>query len=233
MFGVVFDDRRKGDRIMKKAMFTILVTAWLLGNCALTLAQDDEAAQQDKRRRELHEKVKRVAPSEMDEARRKAKIQQFRRKDRNREQREKRRQELIKKMKEREKTHGREPLEMKGKAQQARLAAIKKRMTQEKSKNLRRTARLNRIHQLAKAEGDTKTVERVAELIRKEQTRYSGRHRKMRERMQMFMRMQSLEQGPPPLPRRKKSRPDAYKALRDKAARNRTPPRNKSKETTQ
>lgn len=210
---------------MKQIISAASVTVFVLVACTVTLAQDKDAAQKDDRRKELQEKVQRVSPPDASELRRKAKINELRRKDRSREQREKRRQELMKKIKEREKTKAGRDIglpEAKGKDFQRQLGVLKKQMTQEDAKNLKRMARLRRIRLLADDENNTKIIERVDKLIRKEQMRYSRKREKMRGRMRMFTRMQAIERGGPQ-PGKKGLDPEARKALRDR------PPRPKPK----
>jgi hypothetical protein len=60
-----------------------------------------------------------------------------------------------------------------GKEHQQQLQAKDKQLMHEKSKHLKRAARLNRIRELAEKKGDTKTVQRVDELLKKEKERFS------------------------------------------------------------
>ncbi|MHC4474835.1 MAG: hypothetical protein ACYTEL_04275 [Planctomycetota bacterium] len=206
---------------MKKIVFTTLVAVFVLVASTVTLAQDKDAAQKEERRKELQEKVQRVSPPDASELRRKAKIDELRRKDRGREQREKRRQELMKKIREREKTKAGRDIGQpgaKGKDFQRQLGVLKKQMTREDAKNLKRMARLRRIRQLADTENNTKIIERVDKLIRKEQMRYNRKREKMRGRMRMFTRMQAFERGGPQ-PGKKGLDPEARKALRDRPPR--------------
>lgn len=80
-----------------------------------------------------------------------------------------------------EKGKAKENVTAKGKEHQQQMKALEKQWTHEEAKHRRRVARLNRIRELAAEEGDTKTLERVDQLLQKEQQRYI----RMRERMQV------------------------------------------------
>jgi hypothetical protein len=218
---------------MNKAMFKILTAACLLGCCALSWAQDQGTAQkQDRATKDIREKAPRVVPADPNKARRRAKIQELRRKGRNRELREKRRKELLKKLKDRQKTRGRDLPIVKGPAQRRQVDALRKRITRQEAKHLRRTARLKRIRQLAKAKNAAEIVGRVDDLLNKEKMRHDRVFRQLRQRMHMFTRMETIEQGGP-MPGREKLRQKTQKAPKNKLDRNSTPPKTKSKETAQ
>jgi hypothetical protein len=212
---------------MNKAMFTILTAACLLGCCALSWAQKQDQATEG-----IREKAPRAVPPDVNQARRSAKIRELRRKGRNRELREKRRKELLKKVKDRQKTRGRDLPIVKGPVQRRQVDALRKRITQQEAKHLRRTARLKRIRQLAQAKNAADIVGRVDDLLNKEKMRHGRVLRQLRQRIHMFTRMETIEQGGP-LPGREKLRQEAQKARKNKLDRNSTPPKTKSKETAQ
>ena len=62
--------------------------------------------------------------------------------------------------------------------------ALKKKIIHEEAKHRRRKARLNRIRQLALEKNATETVQRIDDLLKKEQTRYVNKQQKMRLRRQ-------------------------------------------------
>ena len=80
-----------------------------------------------------------------------------------------------------EKGKAKEHITAKGKEHQQQMKALEKQMVHEEAKHRRRVARLNRIRELAAEEGDTKTLERVDQLLQKEQQHYT----RMRERMRV------------------------------------------------
>ena len=66
----------------------------------------------------------------------------------------------------------------KGKGHQKQLAAVESKLQREQAKHLNRTARLNRLRELAEEKGDPKILERVDKLIAKEQQRYERKIQK-------------------------------------------------------
>jgi hypothetical protein len=80
-----------------------------------------------------------------------------------------------------EKGKAKENVTAKGREHQQQMKALEKQMMHEEAKHRRRVARLNRIRELAAEEGDTKTLERVDQLLQKEQQHYT----RMRERMRV------------------------------------------------
>ena len=62
---------------------------------------------------------------------------------------------------------------------QPQIQAISEKMAKEVAKHRKRVARLNRIRQLALEQGETKTVERVDSMLRKENQRHSKKSSKI------------------------------------------------------
>ncbi|MFH1615691.1 MAG: hypothetical protein ABIG61_11495 [Planctomycetota bacterium] len=83
----------------------------------------------------------------------------------------------------------------KGKKHQQQLDAVKNKIAREQAKHLKRKTRLERIRELALAQEDTKTVERVDKLIEKEQNRYDRKQSQMQKKQQDILELSQKEQG--------------------------------------
>ncbi len=95
----------------------------------------------------------------------------------------------------------------KGPDHQQQLKAAGHQVAHEEGKHLQRTAKLERIRELAQQEGDTKTVERVDKLIEKEKQRYDTKKQRAetrKERIAQFIQARSDANAPAmrPLPRK-------------------------------
>jgi len=76
-----------------------------------------------------------------------------------------------------------------GKGHQQQLKAVEKQMVHEEAKHRKRIARLKRIQKLAAEEKDTKTAERVAELLEKELQRHNRKRQRIQERKEKVLQL--------------------------------------------
>ncbi len=75
-----------------------------------------------------------------------------------------------------------EKLKAGGKEHQQQLKALDEQLAHEQAKHADRVARLERMRELAAAEGDTKTVARIDKLAEREQQRFDGRLKNVEEK---------------------------------------------------
>jgi hypothetical protein len=74
-----------------------------------------------------------------------------------------------------------------GKRHVQQLEAVSKQIVHENAKHRERLAKLNRIRELAEQSGDTKTVERVDNLIEKQKQRYDVKSQRMQTRREKVL----------------------------------------------
>jgi hypothetical protein len=190
---------------MKKILFAVLITLIVLANYGTASAQSKGAGREGGKTERVRERRK-AQQADANEPRGQVEAAQAQ-EERERERRERRRQELMRlrkvRLQERERARlagdvNRPEAEPgKGKEHQQQLAAMRAKIERERAKHLERTAKLERIRELAVAEESSETIARVDKLMQKERQRYTRKHRRMEMQMRTLMRTTGRKPGAP------------------------------------
>jgi len=208
---------------MKKALLALLIMFVLLWNCGTVVAKNEA---KEKKRRGPRKHAARV--DRRTKARRVDVNEPGDREQRRLEMLKRRRAQL--KMREargkgKERLKGRPDLRppveelAKGKEHQQQLKAFEAQMAKEVAKHRRRLARLKRIRELAVEDNNTKTVERVDKLLRKEQMRYRRKGRRMQIRKQRALQLSERTSGKEARPAKRTADTEESKAKERKKVR--------------
>ena len=202
---------------MKKITITILIVIAVLWTCDVSPAKETNTGEREIKRKiaekpqeeakvkgKVAEKAGNIDKSKTDEAAAKVSRDKI---------------EATKKAadKGKEKVAAKENVTAKGKEHQQQINALDKQVVRDEAKFLKTTARLKRIRELAVAKGDTKTVERVDELIAKSRQISGDKRKRMQEKKQKILQSGEAKMGQdiPKVPDRSL---DKGKAKIDKAA---------------
>lgn len=159
---------------MKKAVFSVLITLFLLWNYGGIFAQGaGEGKRINRKEEQANRPRKKVRGSQAGTRERGARAK--RKRTREQKQLEMQKAEGLKSRGSRRK----------GKGLGQQLESVRKQIVQEQAKHFRRLARLKRIRELAMEDEATDIVKRVDNLLGKEQRRYDHKQRllKLHERM--------------------------------------------------
>ena len=184
---------------MKKVLFSVLVVLVVLWSCSIVLAQGRGADRENKQAKRVQEKAW-GRQSDAYERRGQAKGKRMR----GRKQLRKKERGEIRET--RRKGKGKSGIGSdvnqpagkagKGKGLEQQQKVLQKKIAQERAKHMRRTARLKRIGELAKAENKTDMVKRVNILLRKEQERYIKKQQILTRRAH-GLTLRGERRGPP------------------------------------
>jgi inner centromere protein len=194
---------------MKPVLFASLVLFIVLLACTAVLAQGKGkgggGGQQQKTEKvgqsEKQAKSEVQKPSEgIREDKGQSKEQRDRKRGREEptaEQKEQQKQKQIQEKAAQVKEKGQEAEKLKaaGKEHQQQLKALDEQLAHEQGKHADRVSRLQRMRELAVAEGDTKTVARIDKLAEKEQQRFDGRLKNMEEKRAKILELAESAEG--------------------------------------
>jgi seryl-tRNA synthetase len=197
---------------MKRVLFASLVLFIVLLAYAAVIAQGKERGggggqQQKTEKVGQSEKQAKSEANEQSEKGKQREVQtQERTRDRKRgreeptaeqkeQQKQKQKQIQEKAAQAKEKGQEAEKLKAGGKEHQQQLKALDEQLAHEQGKHADRVARLERMRELAAAEGDTKTVARIDKLAEKEQQRFDGRLKNMEEKRAKILELAESAEG--------------------------------------
>jgi len=191
---------------MKKAVFSVLITLFLLWNYGGIFAQGaGEGKRINRKEEQANRPRKKVRGSQAGTHERGARAK--RKRTREQKQLEMQKEEGLKSRGSRRK----------GKGLGQQLESVRKQIVHEQAKHLRRLARLKRIRQLAVEGKATDIVKRVDSLLTKEQGRYDRRQRRLRLHERILKRGKNRKvRGPYDKTLRKKGERDIEKRAVDR-----------------
>ncbi len=182
--------KKAGERIMKKALFSVLIVLFLLWNFGVVFAQEAGEGKGINKREEQAKKLRgknRGGEAGAYEPGAREKRKQVRKK----KEFDRLRQELPKKREMGLKGKGKFKAG-KGKSREQQLEAIRKQIAHEEAKHNRRLARLRRIQQLGVEYGKKDIADKAGNLLQKEQQRYDHKQRVLKRQERVL----SIGRGP-------------------------------------
>ena len=169
-----------------KSILISLIIGVLLGNCGTVFAKDPNKDKAASRQRVNIDRKSRIQQVESE----RAKLRERAKRAHELKQQSIRKQDQQKKRR-MSQVYSPEATEYSQKHE-----AIKNKIAQEEAKHQSRLARLNRIRELAKEENDSKALERVDKLLKKENRRFVKKQRFFQNKSQKIIRPRRTRIGP-------------------------------------